>query len=380
MSDLYTGFLYKRENTKGFIWYYKIKVGNKVILNKSTKTSVKKEAKKILDNTLYELNNGTTTALSKNMAFSDYLDCWLEDNVKLNNKLNTYGTYKSLINEHVRNSIGNYSIKQIDTYVLQQFINTMFKKGYSRSTIDLVRNMLSAAFKCAIQTYNLISINPVKYTKIPKYKTSQKIEDKIITLEQFNEILKASEKYPEFHLASQISFHTGMRKGEVLALKWEYIDLENKIIYVKHTLIKKENGVFVLGTPKTESSIRDISIGDTLVKILKAHKLKQKENKLKYGKFYKDSDWVCTNEYGKLYTNENLNNRAYAIAKKVGFPFTFHYLRHTHATLLIEAGANIKDVQKRLGHDNLATTMDIYSHVTQKMKNETVDIFERIVK
>ena len=110
MSDLYTGFLYKRENTKGFTWYYKIKVGNKVIKNKSTKTSVKKEAKRILDNTLYELNNGTTTALSKDMTFSDYLDCWLEDNVKLNNKLNTYGTYKSLINEHIRNSIGNYSI------------------------------------------------------------------------------------------------------------------------------------------------------------------------------------------------------------------------------------------------------------------------------
>ena len=196
MSDLYTGFLYKRENTKGFTWYYKIKVGNKVIKNKSTKTSVKKEAKRILDNTLYELNNGTTTALSKDMTFSDYLDCWLEDNVKLNNKLNTYGTYKSLINEHIRNSIGNYSIKQIDTYLLQQFINTMFKKGYSRSTIDLVRNMLSAAFKCAIQTYNLINVNPVQYTKIPKYETSKKIEDKIITLEQFNKVLEASEKYP----------------------------------------------------------------------------------------------------------------------------------------------------------------------------------------
>ena len=86
---------------KGFTAYYKIKVGNKVIKNKSTKTAVKKEAKKILDNTLYELNNGTTTALSKDMAFSDFLDCWLEDNVKLNNKINTYGTYKKAIDEHV---------------------------------------------------------------------------------------------------------------------------------------------------------------------------------------------------------------------------------------------------------------------------------------
>lgn len=379
MSDIYTGFLYKRENSKGFTWYYKIKAGNKVILNKSAKTSVKKEAKKILDNTIYELEHGMSSALSKDMTLNDYLNCWLEDNVKINCKYNTYDTYKNLIHEHIENTIGFYTIKQLDTYLMQQFINNMYIKGYSQSTMELIKNMLSGAFKCAIQTYNLINFNPIQYTKIPKAKSKKAIKDKIITIEQFDQLLELSKDSPELNLCLQMGFHTGMRKGEVLALQWQNVDLENKIIHVKNTLIKKPNDTLQKST-KTESSTRDISIGDTLVKILKAHKTKQKENKLKHGKFYNDSDWVCTNELGNQFTSSKFEYRMTKLKKQINFDFTFHSLRHTHATLLIEAGANIKDVQKRLGHDNLATTMDIYSHVTQNMKNQTVDIFERIIK
>lgn len=381
MSDLYTGFLYKRENSKGFTWYYKIKIGSEVILNKSAKTSIKKEAKKILDNTIYELEHGMSTALSKDMPLNDYLNCWLEDNVKLNCKYNTYTTYKKLVHEHVENTIGLYKIKQIDTYLMQQFINNMHKNGYSKSTIELTRNMLSGAFKCAIQTYNLININPVQYTKIPKYKASQKeIKDKIITKEQFNKLIELNPIGSDLYIPLQIAFHTGMRFGEVAALLWENVDLDNKIIHVKYTLIKKKHGDIELTTPKTKGSIRDIFIGDTLFKILKAHKTRQKENKLKHGKFYTDSDWICTNDFGELSNIDTLRGALVRLKNKVDFYFTFHCLRHTHATLLIEAGANIKDVQKRLGHDNLATTMNIYSHVTNNMKNQTVDIFEKIIK
>ncbi len=381
MSDLYTGFLYKRENSKGFTWYYKIKVGNKTILNKSAKTSVKKDAKKILDTKLYELNNGVSCALSKDMLLNDYLDCWLEDNVKLNCKYNTYVTYKNLINEHIKNTIGLYKIKQIDTYLIQQFINDMHKNGYSKSTIELTRNMLSGAFKCAIQTYNLINLNPVQYTKIPKYKASQKeIKDKIITKEQFNKLIELNPIGSDLYILLQVAFHTGMRFGEVTGLLWENVDLDNKIIHVKYTLIKKKHGDIELTTPKTKGSIRDIFIGDTLFKILKTHKTRQRENKLKHGKFYTDSDWICTNDFGELLNIDTLKGALVRLKKKVDFDFTFHYLRHTHATLLIEAGANIKDVQKRLGHDNLATTMNIYSHVTDNMKKQTVDIFEGIIK
>lgn len=380
MSDLYTGYLYKRENSKGFTWYYKIKAGNKVILNKSSKTSVKKEAKKILDNTLYELEHGTSSALTKDMTLNNYLNCWLEDNVKLNCKYNTYDTYKNLIKEHIENTIGIYPIKQLDTYLMQQFINDMYKSGYSKSTIELTKNMLSGAFKCAIQTYNLINFNPMQYTKIPKFKVEAGASEKMITIEQFNKLIELNPVGSDLYIPLQIAFHTGMRRGEVLALQWNDIDLENKVIHIKHTLILRDNTIYELQTPKTKSSIRNITIGDTLLKILKAHKIRQKENKLKHGKLYINSDWVCTNEIGKQITLKNLQNEITKTRTKIDFPFTFHYLRHTHASLLIEGGANIKDVQKRLGHTSLSTTMDIYSHVTENMKNQTVEIFEQIIK
>lgn len=381
MSDIYTGFLYKRENSKGFTWYYKIKAGNKVILNKSAKTSVKKEAKKILDNTIYELEHGMSSALSKDMTLNDYLNCWLEDNVKINCKYNTYDTYKKLIHEHIENTIGNYKIKQIDTYLIQQFINDMYKNNYSKATIELTKNVLNVAFKCAIQTYNLININPVQYVKIPKFEASKtKTKNKVITTEQFNKLIELNPVGSDLYICLQLSFHTGMRRGEVLALQWKDIDLDNKIIHIRHTLIKKPHGVPELTTPKTKNSIRDIAIGDTLLKILKAHKLRQKENKLKHGKYYVDTDFICTNELGKQLNVDVFQSRMNALIKKINFDFTFHYLRHTHASLLIEAGANMKDVQARLGHSSLSTTMDTYSHVTQKMKKETVEIFEKIIK
>ncbi|MCC0701835.1 MULTISPECIES: site-specific integrase [unclassified Clostridioides] len=107
-----------------------------------------------------------------------------------------------------------------------------------------------------------------------------------------------------------------------------------------------------------------------------------KENPMLYVKIprYFDSDWVCTKKNGSQITLHNLKNMSRTINRELGIDFNFHSLRHTHATMLLEAGANIKDIQKRLGHNKIATTMDTYSHVTDKMKTETVNIFEGIIK
>ena len=163
------------------------------------------------------------------------------------------------------------------------------------------------------------------------------------------------------------------------ALKWENVDLENKIISVNYTLVSKGKGIFELGTPKTKSSYRKIDIGDTLASILKKHKLYQKENKLKYGSYYTNSDFVCTKENGELVTTDSLKYLSRVVNYDLKIPFNFHSLRHTHATMLIENGANIKTVQKRLGHSKLSTTMDTYAHVTDKMKTEAVNILENII-
>lgn len=103
------------------------------------------------------------------------------------------------------------------------------------------------------------------------------------------------------------------------------------------------------------------------------------ESKLRYGKYYMDSNFVCTKENGHPVTPNSVKYSCTRIQKQLGFPFNFHSLRHTHATMLLENGANIKEIQARLGHSRISTTMDTYSHVTHKMKQEIVDIFERMI-
>lgn len=169
-----------------------------------------------------------------------------------------------------------------------------------------------------------------------------------------------------------------MRAAEVCSLTWDCVNLNKKTIKVEKIIIKKERE-WVFGTPKTKSSNRSILIGNTLVNILKRHKKHQMENKLKYGEYYVDSNFVCTKENGELVSNDSLKYLSQVVNYELGINFTFHSLRHTHATMLLESDANIKDIQHRLGHSKLATTMDTYSHVTNKLRVDSVNKFESVI-
>ncbi|GMQ60592.1 hypothetical protein AN1V17_49920 [Vallitalea sediminicola] len=230
--------------------------------------------------------------------------------------------------------------------------------------------------------YQFIKANPMQYVKVPRIQNNERVKDdlKVITMNDFNTIIKRFSYGSTFHVPIQIGFNTGMRAGEVCALTWDCVDLRNNSIKIEKTLVGKGKGIWELGTPKTKASYRTITIGTTLNNILKKHRKWQLENKLRYGKYYTDSNYVCTKENGQLITTDSIKYLSRVVNYEIGINFNFHSLRHTHATMLLEAGANIKDIQDRLGHAKLSTTMDTYSHVTKKMKKETVEIFENTIK
>lgn len=176
---------------------------------------------------------------------------------------------------------------------------------------------------------------------------------------------------------NSITNYYGVLSG---ALTWNDIDLINGTIYVQHTLIHGEKGSkqFVLGTPKTPSSYRVIHIGNSLTNLLIKHKEYQDKNRETYGEWYHDSNFICTKENGEQITTDSYKYLSRVVNYELGIKFSMHSLRHTHATMLLEQGANIKDIQRRLGHSKLSTTMDTYSHVTDIMRNSTVNIFEKI--
>jgi len=374
------GHVYKRDEKN---WYYCIDLG--IIDGKRKRIKrkgVKKEALAALRKAENELEDKGSVLLESSITFSNYLDYWYKEYVLLNCKYSTQDYYGRIIKNHITPAIGHYKLKNLNPAILQKFLNQKHLDGYSKNSINNSFGVLSGSLKMAVHPYKYIKENPMFYVKAPKTQENKKSKEdlKVLSLDNFNKIIKRFPQGTSFYIPLQIAFHTGMRGGEVTALQWDNIDLEKGIIKVEHTLIGKGKGVFELGTPKTTSSYRNIKIGNTLIEILKQHKLYQKEMKLKYGQWYTNSNWVCTKENGEHITTDSIKYLSRVVNYEIMIKFDFHSLRHTHATMLLESGANIKDIQKRLGHSKLSTTMDTYSHVTDKMESETVNILESIIK
>nr|WP_306819735.1 site-specific integrase [Clostridioides mangenotii] len=201
----------------------------------------------------------------------------------------------------------------------------------------IITTIINSALEYAVDPLQIIKYNPYKDVRLPKYKNKEKKEVQTITKEQFNQLLKAFPKGDLYHILLQIGYYTGMRCGEVCALTWDDIDFKKKTINIKKTMVLDEaTRKHKIDTPKTQSSYRVITIGDTLTKILKEHKIYQKEIKLKLGEFYHDKDYpianlVCTSKNGNFTRNTTISSKlGITVKNKLGFEFNFHMLRHTH--------------------------------------------------
>lgn len=370
-----TGSIRKR----GDKWYYSFelaKVNGKRKRIERVGGKTKRDAEKALRTALMELDTtGRYHELSE-LSFSDYLDQWMRDYVKINLKYNTQLSYNKIIENHLRPALGFYKLKNLSPHQLQEFINSKKLAGYKKSTTALIFNVLSRALKYAVQPCGFLKTDPSQYVKLPKYNELHD-EIKILTPDQFQTLLSAFPRGTNYHFILLLGYHTGMRVGECLALTWEHIDFAKKTIKIRQTMIDKKK-ILVPEFPKTKASIRDIPFGKTLENILKDHKKWQKENQLRYGTSYIFNHFLCTDSYGKNINFNQIRSLSIYCERNLGFKFNFHMLRHMHATLLIANGADLKDVSRRLGHANLATTADIYAHVTKQMQDKTVSILENI--
>lgn len=391
----------KRENGKWQYYFEGAKVDGK--RKKITKSGfkTKKEALEAGTKALNEYNNAGAIFIPSEISYSDFLDQFLEDYAKVNNKPNTIRNYKTLF-IRTKEKLGMYKLKSITPDVLQSFLNDLYKDGYSKNYIKQYKTLLTMSFKYAVYPCKYIKESPALYIALPK-KLKYNKNKKILTSNELKTIFAHFDEDSNMYVFLHLGFHTGLRRSEVAALAWDDIDFKNRTLAVSKNMIRVEDH-WIIGTTKTESSNRTIQLGDTIIDILKKWKKRQAKERLACGKFYinnyiddenilynfevmfepkenfKRIDFICTNHCGKIVTSSAARYISEVTNKKLGIEFNFHMLRHTHATMLIEAGANIKDVQARLGHSEIATTMDTYSHVTKKMQDETVNIFEKKLK
>ena len=371
---------------KGNNWYYAFDTGT--VNGKRSRIEryggkTKKQAEATLRQALQKYENDGAVVKLTNMNVQQYFMYWYENYVQSELKPNTQINYLNIINKYIIPKIGNFRIRSIGPAALQNLVNDLGETKLAKHTVQIIVMVIKEGFKKAVYPYQLIKEDPARYIIMPKYHDDERITRKklkIITMNQYEQILSITPPSNPFYIPLQIAFGTGMRRGEVCGLTWANVDLNGHTVEVKQAMMQEPKGKFSIVTPKTTSSYRTISIGESLVDLLKQHKKHQIEERLRYGQYYHESNFVCTKENGSPVTPNTIKYQCDRIQKELGFPFNFHSLRHTHATMLLENGANIKDIQARLGHSRIATTMDTYSHVTHKMQKQTVNIFERIMK
>ncbi|MBN8199177.1 tyrosine-type recombinase/integrase [Cytobacillus pseudoceanisediminis] len=327
----------------------------------------KKEAEKALTAILNEVNEGVYIEPSK-QAYKDYLNAWLKGK-EHDLSVQTSTAYKSYLKIHIFPYLGHISLATLTPLHIQGFVGELRKKGLSDTTTKRIYNVVNASLNSAVKM-ELIKKNPASFIEKPKVIAK---ETGIWNLKDVSSFLKSIE-FSQYQIAFLLAVTTGMRQGEVLGLRWRDVDFENECLYIRQTLTHDGKG-FKEGA-KSKAGNRSIGLDTNTVSALKQQRKKNIIIKLKYGSVYNDNDLVVCTNTGKPINPRNLLRSFNSIITKENLPkIRFHDLRHTHASLLLLQGENIKLISERLGHSSVKVTLDTYSHILPNTQKEASNRF-----
>ncbi|MGG3802022.1 tyrosine-type recombinase/integrase [Metabacillus fastidiosus] len=279
---------------------------------------------------------------------------------------------KNYINNQIIPNIGHYRLSNLKRLDYEKFLNELLKK-YAKTTVQTIHSIFSTAINKAVEL-EMLTHNKYQNISLKKENEFSEEDRNYLTRDEVNIFMGAAKK-SQFHhyIIALLLLRTGLRKGEMLALSWHDIDLDNKTLAVT-----KSRNEFGVKKPKTTSSIRTIGIDDTLVEELKKYKTWQKKNRMKYGANYQDSNFMIVCPNGTEMGTFGVNRVMESILRKTNLHrISPHGLRHTHAIMLLESGVDIKTVSERLGHTTINMTADVYLHITKKHEEESVLKLER---
>jgi integrase len=325
-----------------------------------------------------KVNKGIYKNPSK-ITLGQWLDTWLFEYKKINLRLKTFESYEGLIRTHLKPSLGTIQLKNIRPEQIQAMLNEKYLNGridgtggLSSRTVKYLSVILSESLEQAIKN-GLISTNPCNAIVLPK---QIKKEIKVLTIEEQIKFLNTARNH-RLGCSFVLALATGLRLGELLALKWSDIDFKNGTLHVKRSVSRVKEfesktiskNKLVIQEPKTKSSKRVIPIPRNVLRELKEYKLTQNAEKLKLGSAYQDTDIIFSTEFGTIVNPRNFERTFYNTLKAAGLEhINFHALRHTYATRLLEANIHPKVAQELLGHSSISMTLDTYSSVLPDVK------------
>ncbi|MED0983007.1 tyrosine-type recombinase/integrase [Bacillus paramycoides] len=371
------GYFHKR----GDRWSFTIDIGIDPMTGKRKQKSksgfkTKKEAQNAAATMITELEKG--------IYFDDQqltvLDIWgkLKPIRKAELKITSYEKDMSLVRLYILPPFGYKKIKSIKPVMIQSYYAELKEQGLSNGTISNIHRCLRCFFKHAVE-WEIIHDNIMNKVKKPR---EEQGEMKTWSSEECNRFLQyLKRKNNKYYMFFLLAIYTGMRRGELLALTWKDIDFENKRIVVNKSLVKTETGLSNAST-KTKSSNRSISISPFVVQELLSYYTYKKKELFRWGIHLQEENYIFSGNALHDPLHPDAPHQFLKIHyERAGVPrIRIHDLRHTHATLMLQAGEHPKIVQDRLGHSSIHMTLDKYSHVTQNMQQQAAENFESVLK
>lgn len=335
-----------------------------------TVQGTKKDAERKLTELLHSIDTGMYVEPS-NLTLERYLEKWLET-ARTNVAGKTFERYQEIVKRHLVPAIGQLLLPKVTPLQIQSYYVKALQSGrldgkdggLSAQTVVHHHRVLREALQQAVK-WQLLARNPADAVEPP---TVQQKEMRALTEDETAWLLEAAGG-TRLYAPILLTVTTGLRRGELLAVRWRDIDMENGTLAIRRSLEETREGI-KFKEPKTAKGRRLISIPPLAVEILRQHLHEQTAEKQKLGDLFHDSDLVFCAPNGEIWKPETFTALYFKFTRRIGIKLRFHDLRHTHATQLLKAGVSAKIVSERLGHSTVGITLDVYSHVLPGMQEE----------
>jgi integrase len=338
----------------------------------------KKDAERELRTVLTRVEGGAYVKPAK-LTVGEYLEQWLQSYVSSNVGPRTRERYVEIVHAHLIPALDSIPLIALRSQHIQTYYGKALKSGrrdgnggLSAQTVQHHHRVLYEALKHAVK-HGILIRNIAEAVDPPRPEHKEMVT---LAPEQVNKLLDAVRDTPYYNLF-YIAIYTGLRRSELLALRWSHIDLDLATLSVVETLHQLHNREFVFRQPKSKKGRRLVALSPSLAILLREHKQKQELDRMMLGKLLLPNDLVFSNPDGSPLQPDGITKAFTRIARSIGlYGVRFHDLRHTHATLMLCQGIHPKIVSERLGHSSIAITLDTYSHVMPGLQEAAAQRFE----